>query len=107
MPLLVTHRAVQPQREQHQEEDDGKEGGSWHVCNGLCVGDEEQAGSWSRELASLLARTAEGRTGCARCLPGKNSPQAAVPCAVTTTAVKLQSGCYLWCLWANFFSCSV
>lgn len=107
-PLLATHRAVQPQREQHQEEDDGKEGGSWHVCNGLCIGDEEQAGSWSRELASLLASAAEGRAGCAQCLPGENSsPQAAGPCAVTTTSVKLQCGFYLWDLWAGFFSCTV
>lgn len=83
-PLLTTHRAVQPQREQHQEEDDGKEGGSWHVCNGLCIGDEEQAGSCSRELGSLLASAVQ-------CLPGENfSPQAALPRAVSTTSVKLQ-----------------
>lgn len=71
-PLLTTHRAVQPQRQQHQEEDDGKEGGSWHVCNGLCIGDEEQAGSCSRELASLLASAvhsvSQGRTSPPRLL---------------------------------------
>lgn len=41
----TTHCAIQSQREQHQEEYDGKKGGGRHVCNGLCIGDEEEAGS--------------------------------------------------------------
>lgn len=38
---LGQYRAVQPQRYHHHEEDNCKEGGAHHVCNGLWVGYEE------------------------------------------------------------------
>lgn len=60
--MPATHRAVQSQREQHQEEDDGKESGSGHVGDGLGVRDEEEAGSWKEsgglgiEVSAVLLR---------------------------------------------------
>lgn len=42
---VSTHRAVQTQCDQHEEEDDGEEGGCWHVGYGLRVCDKEEAGA--------------------------------------------------------------
>lgn len=48
--LAWPYRAVQPQRDHHEEEEDGKERGSGHVGQGFRVSDEEEAGSWKRPL---------------------------------------------------------
>lgn len=40
-----TNRAIQTQHDDHEEEDDGKEGGSRHVCYGFCINDEQQTGT--------------------------------------------------------------
>lgn len=42
---VSTYRAVQTQCDQHEEEDDGEEGGCWHVGYGLRICDEEEAGA--------------------------------------------------------------
>lgn len=40
-----TDRAIQTQHYDHQEEDDGKEGGGGHVGDGLSVDDEQETGT--------------------------------------------------------------
>lgn len=41
-----TNRAVQTQHNDHEEEDDGKESSSRHICYGFCINDEQQTGTW-------------------------------------------------------------
>lgn len=45
-PSHLTNRAIQAQHDDHEEEDDGEEGGSRHVCYGFCINDKEQTGAW-------------------------------------------------------------
>lgn len=42
---IKTDRAVQPQHNYHEEEYNGKERGSRHIGNSLCVDDEQQTGT--------------------------------------------------------------
>lgn len=44
-----TNRAVQTQHNDHEEEDDGKESSSRHICYGFCINDEQQTGAWREE----------------------------------------------------------
>lgn len=42
-----TNRAVQTQHNDHEEEDDGKEGSSRHIRYSFRINDEQQTGTWS------------------------------------------------------------
>ena len=46
---MWTDRAVQTQHDDHEEEDDGEEGGCGHVGDGLGIDDEQQTGACREE----------------------------------------------------------
>ena len=44
-----TNRAIQTQHNDHEEEDDGEESSTRHICYGFCINDEQQTGTWRGE----------------------------------------------------------
>lgn len=56
MQYSKTNRAVQTQHNDHEEEDDGKESSSRHICDGFCINDEQQTGTWEEQQRGRLKR---------------------------------------------------
>lgn len=54
MRYSQTNRAVQTQHNNHEEEDDGKESSSRHICYGFCINDEQQTGTWGEQQRGTL-----------------------------------------------------
>lgn len=100
----ATHRAVQSQCEQHQEEDDSKESGGRHVCNGLSVGDEEEAGSWKEsrglrvEVSAVLLQGGWAASLQLRFQEKPSSPASSYHHVCEAARNVTSAGC----LWSNF-----